>query len=183
MKAIIVSIGCFTIEEIQKMELAEKDCCFYYYDPNLEVFKKFHAAFKYDDAVHIYSEAVSWYDGQHYFYLNGQASSLTEIQNSEHILVHVTELKEILESLDSKYEGDPVKFLCMNCEGEEISIILNTSIKELLGFKRIQIEFHPRLYSESSIDACITKLKPFFDVIKKYGTESNHPRFQFIRKS
>lgn len=77
--------------------------------------------------------------------------------------------------------------LFINCEGEEISIIKNTSIELFQRCKWIEVDFHlqPERYdflhlSNKDKIFCVNKLSKYFEVIYNYTI--NRTRYQFVRK-
>lgn len=179
MRNIIVSIGCFTIKEIQQLRLKQNKSILFYFDPRPKIFEEFEKAFKNDFDVHIISEAVSCYTGIGYLFLADGASSMTEIKDYSKIEVKVRSLINVEEEIEKKYGSDNQKSLFMNCEGAEIPIILQTPLEILKKFKMIKIEFHPKLYAENLIQRCVDKLSSSFKYSISYGSVSKFPRYLF----
>jgi len=182
MYRVVISIGCFTVKEVERMDLVQDKIILIFYDPHPEVCKRFKIAFKDNPNVHVIQQAVSNWNGFTDFYLAGQSSSFTKIENAEKIKIKVRTLASVVKSAEAQYGLDSPKFLFMNCEGEEVPIIQHNSIEQFCKFKKMYIEFHPKLYAEEIFQNCVDKLAESFNVMKKYGSHSKYPQFTFVLK-
>jgi len=179
---IFVSAGYFSIDEIKHIRAKYADSFVFYYDPRPEIFEEYKNAFKDDLQVCIIPEAISDQIGIDYLYLDGTKSSLIKIKNKEKIEVKITSIEAILKELENQFGLCQDLLLYLNCEGEEVPIILYTPIKILRQFKYIQIEFHPDLYSFSNIVHVVEKLSSCFTCTKHLTSQTKHPIYKFVRK-
>lgn len=177
---VVISVGCFTIEEVKHLRVLHNKIALDLWEPHPEVAKGFEIAFEDNSQIRIIQQAISDKEGFADLYLAGQSSSLTLIEGVPLVKVRTRTLASALYLAESMYGVASPKILFMNCEGEEIPIIQQTPMEELLKFKRIQIEFHPKLYSDEVLQSCVNKLTKHFTLYKSYGSVSKHPRFNFI---
>jgi hypothetical protein len=160
MKKVILSIGSLTVGEVQRMD--NGIFLFYCYDPCPSVYAKFCETFRDNKNVICFPDAVSFYNGKANLNLNGTESELVDYKSNLTTEVKVISLQNVVSMVLTEQSLDCELNLLLNCEGEEISIIMGTPIDLLKGFKRIKIEFHPHLYNESAMFECVKKLSQHF---------------------
>jgi hypothetical protein len=183
MKTIIISIGAYSAEEVENLKTP--NTIFYCYDPRQEVTLEFEKKFKDDNSVKFFQKAVSVTNAKRYFKLEGTKSRLFQNKglrkDSTIIEVDCITLQDIIiYTLEDNYDINKIE-LIMNCEGEEISIILSTPIQLLEIMKKIKIEFHPQYYPIEQIDIVLNKLKPYFKWTNYLASKSKSPIYIFER--
>jgi len=177
MKNIVISIGAFSAQQV--MDTLQVGKTVIAYDPRPVMCKAYaeiqHPNFSW------FSLAVSGKSGRTTFFEHGGSSTIVSMTNcpfqiDDRYEVDVISMASVLKLFDD------IEKLVMNCEGAEISIIMDTPLDLLSRCKRIEVEFH-RFCSylnvtEDDIQHCIGKLKPKFS---NHIADSSIPYISFVR--
>ena len=126
--------------------------------------------------------AVSGKAGTTILHEHGGASSICDMSLPHYHIddeyeVEVVAMSDIL----LKYNG--VRTLNLNCEGSEMSILMDTPIELLMRCKHIDVEFHqncPYLnISKEDVMACVKKLEEKFVATR---VSDENPYYSFVRR-
>lgn len=185
MKHIILSIGAYASWEVKKL-CRNKNLTFYCYDPLPGVYKSFQKTFADAPNVNFFNKAISISRAVRYLKCERTRSRLVNKEGATatgtFLEVETISLQDavtdilIREGFKSQIE------LVVNCEGEEVPIILSTPIDLLKGFKRMKIEFHPQHYPYSQIELVLKKLSKYFKWTFSLTSIAKQPVYLFERK-
>ena len=205
-KTTIISVGAFTVDEVSRLlpvvgTAAAADSSravinainLHIYDPRHSVASSFAEKFVNDNRVTVYQEAVSDSNGVQRLSLKGTESSLLHIDgdDTQRIDVMTTSLIRAVNRVTSQHDTitNPQRIiLVMNCEGEEIPIILNTPLDVFENFSDIKVEFHPDVYIQQGwnpgdkIKSCVERLSKIFRPIFQETSVKKQPVVVFVRK-
>lgn len=182
MKTIILSIGFLTIGEVECL-CRNKNIVFYCYDPCPSVYVGFSEMFGGMENVHYFPDAVSFYRGKANLNLNGTASELVDYTSNLTTEVNVVSIQDVIYMIETE-QGEDCEFgLLINCEGEEVPLIMMEPVETFTMFKDIKIEFHPHLYNDNAIYECVKKLSQRFDYSRHFTSKKNLPVYIFQRRN
>ena len=199
---VIISIGAFKVYEI--LSYLSKGYIVEAYDPRRDVYKEYlkinnKRFFPFDFAVLgnktedeiilniIKDEAPSVNDGTNQFcssstHYNGLAELVSGCELADKYLVKTISACSILE------KHIEIEELHINCEGEEVSIIMNTSIDLFRRCKKIYAQIHIQKGDRYSylclpfedIKRCTDKLSKYFEV-KYIDNKRSQTAYEFDR--
>lgn len=186
MKKIILSIGAYTAEEVERLA-KNRNIIFYLYDPRPEVFFQFKSGrFDKNKNIHFHCQAISISNAIRFLSDEGTASRLINKEgkdaNTKYIEVESITLREAVKNIFVEQSKPFDLELMMNCEGEEVLIVLSTEDWILTLFNKINIEFHPQHCSNITIEATIYKLAKYFKYTKFSTSKTKSPVYTFERK-
>ena len=161
MESIVISIGSFSAEQAL-MELGSSRTVVAY-DPRramCEAYSKIN-----DPKFRWFPQAVSGKAGKLTFYEHGGSSTVLPMTNCPFEIDDVYEV-DVVAMADVLLPYADVERLSLNCEGSEISIIMDTPIELLARCRSIGVEFHHFCdylnISNEEVQQCVDKLKNRF---------------------
>lgn len=187
---VIVSVGFFYVHELERLLQNNKSCYVEAYEPRDRIYKQYQAISKKFSARFVsIKKAVGGKDGKGSLLLRSTRSTLcfdtTKIYRGpykkEASKVVVVSMESILKSVLGRFKK--IDKLLLNCEGSEVSIIMNTPLKLLSRCKFVFVQFHDFIddlnTTEKQRIECIERLETNFDV---YVSKKKYARYEFTRR-
>jgi FkbM family methyltransferase len=161
MKPIVISIGSFSAQQV--IDTLANNLIVVAYDPRLamcEAYSKIN-----NINFRWFPQAVSGKAGKLTLYEHGGSSTVLPMTNCPFQIDDVYDV-DVVAMTDVLLPYESVEHLSLNCEGSEISIIMDTPIELLARCKNIGVEFHHFCdyldISDVDVQQCVTKLEERF---------------------